>query len=297
MSRPHRSPPPSSLLFSPPPPYRTTPSSPNQAPRSPLQAPHSPLRAPHTPYRAPPPMLPTTATETSPLNSAKRLDGGRSRSQWVLCASIVLLFASTTLFLCIRFPLDEPAPHRPDPPRCSPEPVHPAPEAPKPEPEAPKYEVFWDMPLLPESDCLGYGSRVYSAKLNIYPLDEAWHNICMHDAPEVEVMGKVLEKPKWCDLRKNTRDVMGHWIVDFDEPECISSWGWMDDKGCTAEASGLRTYEATLYGHLDGGAWRDMCRRTAAIVHGTKFKGAMRCYHQEGQRVYGAWDLEDETCA
>ena len=41
-----------------------------------------------------------------------------------------------------------------------------------------------------------------------------------------------------------------------------------------------QTYEATLYGHLDAGAWRDMCRRTPAIVHGTKFTGAMRCYHQ-----------------
>ena len=51
--------------------------------------------------------------------------------------------------------------------------------------------------------------------------------------------------------------VFGHWIVDFDEPECISSWGQFDDKvcselphalprtdehsqGCTTEASGLR---------------------------------------------------------
>ena len=24
--------------------------------------------------------------------------------------------------------------------------------------------------------------------------------------------------------------VVGHWIVDFDEPECISSWGQFDDK-------------------------------------------------------------------
>ncbi|KAL1750340.1 hypothetical protein FB107DRAFT_267449, partial [Schizophyllum commune] len=238
MSHPHRSPPPSSLLFSPPPSYCTTPNSPYQAPRSSYQVPHSPSQAPHSP--APPPMLPTTATETSPLYSAKHGASGRTRSQLCLYVNIVLFLASASLFCCSRFAVDERMPHHPDPPRRSHEPVHPAPEAPKPEPEAPKYEVFWDMPLIPESECLGYGSRVYSAKLNIYPLDEEWHKICMSEAPEVEVMGKVLQKPKWCDLKKNTRDVMGHWIVDFNEPECISSWGWMDDKGCTAEASGLR---------------------------------------------------------
>ncbi|KAL1738119.1 hypothetical protein HDZ31DRAFT_51465, partial [Schizophyllum fasciatum] len=154
------------------------------------------------------------------------------------------------------------------------------------------------LPLVPAPDCMGFGTRVYSAKLNMEPPvprmadARAWHAMCIGGAPGVEVTGRILDNPSWCDADANGT-VFGHWVVDWEEQECISSWGW----GCTSEASGLRTYEATLYGRLGAGAWRDMCRRTPAIVHGTHFRGAMRCYHQEGVRVYGAWDLEDEGCA
>ncbi|TRM59663.1 hypothetical protein BD626DRAFT_572604 [Schizophyllum amplum] len=83
----------------------------------------------------------------------------------------------------------------------------------------------------------------------------------------------------------------------YDEPECINSWTAFTDKGCTADASAFRNYEARLFGRLEGGAWRDMCRRTPAIVHGEKFPGAMRCADRGEEGIWGAWDLEDETCA
>ncbi|KAL1702524.1 hypothetical protein EV121DRAFT_261901 [Schizophyllum commune] len=212
-------------------------------------------------------MLPTHASETTPLYSSKL--ERPSSFNWLSAIKYLCFSVPAVILISTSWPRTTPV-----------------------EPE-----FYWDVPLVPETDCLGYGTRAYSAKLNIVPsATKNWHKICMGEAPEVEVTGRILEKPAWCDMGIN-QTVVGHWIVDFDEPECISSWGQFDDKGCTTEASGFRTYEATLFGRLDAGAWRDMCRRTPAIVHGTKFTGAMRCYHEEGKRIYGAWDLEDETCA
>ncbi|KAL1725931.1 hypothetical protein EV714DRAFT_239716 [Schizophyllum commune] len=191
----------------------------------------------------------------------------------------------------------------------------------------PSPDVYWALPLVPEPDCMGYGMRAYTATLVIEPAPGAiiepapdapneglsgafsappgtgalsppkgWHKICMKDAPAVEVTGKVLKRPTWCDMREDST-IVGHWVVDYGEPECVSSWGWFADKGCTAEGSGLRTFESDLHGRLDAGAWRDMCRRTPAIVRGVKFTGAMRCYNRDDEGIWGAWDIEDKSCA
>ncbi|KAL1701576.1 hypothetical protein EV121DRAFT_272304 [Schizophyllum commune] len=191
----------------------------------------------------------------------------------------------------------------------------------------PSPDVYWALPLVPEPDCMGYGMRAYTATLAIEPAPGAttesapdapneglggafsappgngalsppkgWHKMCMNDAPAVEVTGKVLKRPTWCDMRED-HTIVGHWVVDYGEPECVSSWGWFADKGCTAEGSGLRTFESDLHGRLDAGAWRDMCRRTPAIVRGVKFAGAMRCYNRDDEGIWGAWDIEDKSCA
>ncbi|KAL1672083.1 hypothetical protein EV122DRAFT_225414 [Schizophyllum commune] len=193
----------------------------------------------------------------------------------------------------------------------------------------PSPDVYWALPLVPEADCMGYGKRAYTAMLVIEPAPGAvvgpatsimgpesgssaderesaaltasnvpngWHRMCMNDAPAVEVTGKVLKRPTWCDMRED-HIVIGHWVVDYGEPECVSSWGWFADKGCTAEGSGLRTFESNLHGRLDAGAWRDMCRRTPAIVRGVKFAGAMRCYNRDDEGIWGAWDIKDKSCA
>ncbi|KAI5827910.1 hypothetical protein K523DRAFT_374005 [Schizophyllum commune Tattone D] len=191
----------------------------------------------------------------------------------------------------------------------------------------PSPDVYWALPLVPEADCMGYGMRAYTATLAIEPapgaiiepasdapneglsggfsappgtaassLPKGWHRMCMNDAPAVEVTGKVLKRPTWCDMRED-HTIVGHWVVDYGEPECVSSWGWFADKGCTAEGSGLRTFESDLHGRLDAGAWRDMCRRTPAIVRGVKFAGAMRCYNRDDEGIWGAWDIEDKSCA
>ncbi|KAI5891829.1 uncharacterized protein SCHCODRAFT_02630138 [Schizophyllum commune H4-8] len=196
---------------------------------------------------------------------------------------------------------------------------------------APSPDVYWALPLVPEADCMGYGMRAYTATLVIEPasggsmhasaaprvdepassgwivesvpnalgnkpVPDGWHRMCMNDAPAVEVTGKVLKRPTWCDMRED-HTIVGHWVVDYGEPECVSSWGWFTDKGCTAEGSGLRTFESDLHGRLDAGAWRDMCRRTPAIVRGVKFLGAMRCYNRDDEGIWGAWDIEDKSCA
>ena len=97
----------------------------------------------------------------------------------------------------------------------------------------PSPDVYWALPLVPEADCMGYGMRAYTATLVIEPAPGAttehapdapneglsgafsappgtgalgppkgWHKICMNDAPAVEVTGKVLKRPTWCDMRE-----------------------------------------------------------------------------------------------
>ncbi|KAL1673029.1 hypothetical protein EV122DRAFT_294471 [Schizophyllum commune] len=155
-------------------------------------------------------MLPTHANETTPLYSPKL--ERQSSFNWLSAIKYLCFAVPAVVLICTSWPRTTPV-----------------------EPE-----FYWDVPLVPETDCLGYGTRAYSAKLNIVPFaTKNWHKICMGEAPEVEVTGRILEKPAWCDMGIN-QTVFGHWIIDFDEPECISSWGQFDDKGCTTEASGFR---------------------------------------------------------
>uniref|UniRef100_D8QEW0 Expressed protein n=1 Tax=Schizophyllum commune (strain H4-8 / FGSC 9210) TaxID=578458 RepID=D8QEW0_SCHCM len=155
-------------------------------------------------------MLPTHADETTPLFIVKLKRS--SKFDWLRAIRYLCFAVPAVILICTSWPRKTPV-----------------------EPE-----VYWDVPLVPETDCLGYGTRAYSAKLNILPpAPKDWHKICMGEAPEVEVTGRILEKPAWCNMGTN-QTVFGHWIVDFDEPECISSWGQFDDKGCTTEASGFR---------------------------------------------------------
>ncbi|KAI4519397.1 hypothetical protein K525DRAFT_226557, partial [Schizophyllum commune Loenen D] len=155
-------------------------------------------------------MLPTHANESTPLYSPK--PERPSSFNWLSAIKYLCFAVPAVILICTSWPRTTPA-----------------------EPE-----IYWDVPLVPETDCLGYGTRAYSAKLNIVAsATKNWHKICMGEAPEVEVTGRILEKPAWCDMGIN-QTVVGHWIVDFDEPECISSWGQFDDKGCTTEASGFR---------------------------------------------------------
>ncbi|KAL1734917.1 hypothetical protein EV714DRAFT_233741 [Schizophyllum commune] len=157
-------------------------------------------------------------------------------------------------------------------------------------------DVYWIMPIDAKSECAGYGSREYTAVLNIESFSAYhWHTVCMKQAPEIVIHGRTLQSPDYCDMQGGR--VIGHWTVDFDEPECTSSWGWFLDRGCTSSGSGFRFFEAELHGHLDGDTWREMCRLTPAVVRNVEFPGAMRCYDWGKKGKWGAWDIADESCA
>ncbi|TRM55945.1 hypothetical protein BD626DRAFT_636144 [Schizophyllum amplum] len=84
-------------------------------------------------------------------------------------------------------------------------------------------EVYWEVPLVADAGCLGYGTHAYTAHLHIEPTGqlhiepsapgETWHKICVEEAPEVGITGRIVERPAWCD-RDGNGTVFDHWIVD-----------------------------------------------------------------------------------
>ncbi|TRM55954.1 hypothetical protein BD626DRAFT_414886 [Schizophyllum amplum] len=153
---------------------------------------------------------------------------------------MVTLTVCTIIVLCNAHSAAPPKP-QPKPPIQSPPrvPVEPLPSFPDKLPPV-EPDMYWVLPLVPDTYCMGYGTRAYTAELYIEAVAmQDWHRICVEGAPEVEVSGKIAKRPAWCD-RDEDDAVIGHWVVDHDEPECISSWGRVDDKGCTSDASGMR---------------------------------------------------------
>ncbi|KAF9461012.1 hypothetical protein BDZ94DRAFT_1264682 [Collybia nuda] len=135
--------------------------------------------------------------------------------------------------------------------------------------------------LHPSQKCLSYGTREYTAKL-------AGTSICRETKAEIH---GVTMKPKHCEDKGAT---WATWVVDFQEPTCITSWSGLTDKGCTG--SGIRRYEQ----HLDdvpwGTDWEQMCNTTPANIHGHHFDRPTSCVNRGLWGMYGYWDINDSTC-
>ena len=79
--------------------------------------------------------------------------------------------------------------------------------------------AFWDV-VSPAPACLSYGKREYWATLQNVPEDWSAMDACM--SMPVDIKGVTVRRPYRCQraLVDGTPYLRGHWMVDWDQPDC-----------------------------------------------------------------------------
>ncbi|OAX31489.1 hypothetical protein K503DRAFT_80664 [Rhizopogon vinicolor AM-OR11-026] len=158
------------------------------------------------------------------------------------------------------------------------------------EEERQRLNMFWTDPE--SHTCTSYGTREYTARLLNVPANYNRRiEACM--ATPIQVHG-VEYKPKRCEDH-GPNNVIGHWEVNQNEPDCASYWSWYKDNGCVSPGSGQRRIEHYLENLPQGSDWREFCATTPANFRGMHFVGAQFCY-QWNFSTYGHWVFDDESC-
>ncbi|KAG1748335.1 uncharacterized protein EDB91DRAFT_1314852 [Suillus paluster] len=142
--------------------------------------------------------------------------------------------------------------------------------------------------------CTTYGTREYTARLVNVP---SYYNrrveACM--ATAIQIHG-VNYTPKWCEDH-GSNNVVGHWEVDQQQPDCVPHWDWYKDFGCVSPGSGQRRIEQHLKNIPEGADWREFCATTPASFNGVHFIGAQSCLLDPNNGgTWGYWDIDDERC-
>ncbi|CAA7268733.1 unnamed protein product [Cyclocybe aegerita] len=153
--------------------------------------------------------------------------------------------------------------------------------------------------------CLRFATREYTARLslsesaNTAASRQEMMRAC-RDTP-VEIHGRLLSTDFCQDLGFG-RGVYGYWIVDFEEPDCLTQWGEFSDLGCTTSVSEtgtplpFRRVESRLENLQPGSSWQIMCVTTPAEIYGQHFGSPAVCFNDKRAGVFGEWDMRDESC-
>ncbi|KAF8874880.1 hypothetical protein CPB84DRAFT_559307 [Gymnopilus junonius] len=156
-------------------------------------------------------------------------------------------------------------------------------------------DVAWEG-LKGGEHCLRYATREYTAKLVGQSDGQDMMKLCK-DVP-VQIHGRTLFTDFCQDLGFG-RGVWGFWVVDFEEPDCETTWGKFIDLGCNASLcneSPVRCFESHLE-HLQAGSnWQIMCTTTPADIAGHHFSTPVNCYNSANTGTYGVWDIVDSSC-
>ncbi|KAG0702055.1 hypothetical protein DFH29DRAFT_999700 [Suillus ampliporus] len=155
-----------------------------------------------------------------------------------------------------------------------------------------RLNMFWTDPE--PHMCTTYSTREFTARLVNVP---SYYNrrveACM--ATAIQIHG-VESTPKWCEDH-GPNNVVGHWEVDQQQPDCVSHWTWYKDLGCVSPGSGQRRIEQYLKNIPSGGDWREFCATTPASFNGVHFIGAQSCLlDRNNDGTWGYWDIDDESC-
>jgi len=108
------------------------------------------------------------------------------------------------------------------------------------------------------------------------------------------VHGKSMKASR-CEIQ-GSGIVYGHWTVDFDEPFCSAYWDQFKDKGCTAEGSHYRRYEAHLEGVHGGENPEVLCASAPNDFKGLHFDHPTTCANWGKYGIFGIWIVEDWSC-
>ncbi|KAF9008418.1 hypothetical protein BDQ17DRAFT_1452858, partial [Cyathus striatus] len=139
--------------------------------------------------------------------------------------------------------------------------------------------------------CIRYETRHYSAQLRNVP--EGLDPVKGCRMLGLEINGKLV-KPNECDYQ-DKRNVWGNWNINYEEATCRTWWKPPQDKGCTAEGSGYRKFEASLENVHRGDSWEKMCETTPVQFHEHSFDSPHVCYGTLFG-VYGIWNIPDNEC-
>lgn len=154
-----------------------------------------------------------------------------------------------------------------------------------------KARMRWAKPQ-PDPQCLRYGTRVWTAKLENIPANYNPATACYET--KALIHGRSL-KPDFCETDTRT-GTFGTWHIDFNEAACRTQWSSVSDKGCTSEGSGKRKYEAQLENLRSGDDWKAMCSSTPVEFHGLKFNEPHSCDDRGLWGYRGVWFIEDNIC-
>ncbi|KAG1729263.1 hypothetical protein EDB19DRAFT_125440 [Suillus lakei] len=150
--------------------------------------------------------------------------------------------------------------------------------------------MFWVD--LESHTCTTYATREYTARLGNVPSNyDRRLEACM--TKPVQIHG-IEHTPKWCKDH-GSNNVIGHWEIEQQQPDCASYWNWYKDLGCVSPGSGQRRIEHYLENLPPGGDWKEFCATTPASFLGMHFTGAQSCFERRGG-VYGHWVFDDENC-
>ncbi|KAK0501998.1 hypothetical protein EDD18DRAFT_1327873 [Armillaria luteobubalina] len=169
--------------------------------------------------------------------------------------------------------------------------------------------------LTPSIQCLRYSTREYSALLRGVPNDEDGLQWCKEK--EITIHGIHFKRPAHCTVDvDNSGDarVYGHWIVESNEPRCMTTWEDFSDKGCAAKGSHYRVgpfilvllhqsedFSKRIEAHMGNHQppwdnWREMCSTTPMDYEGYHFDHPDRCDWSFFGGVTGVWFLKDKSC-
>ncbi|KAF8837728.1 hypothetical protein BDN67DRAFT_1071243 [Paxillus ammoniavirescens] len=98
--------------------------------------------------------------------------------------------------------------------------------------------------------------------------------------------------PSRCE-DKGSHNIVGHWRVSHNEPDCNTYWRSREDKGCMSPGSRKRYIEYYLEMLPDGGDWNEFCATTPNREFGFQH---VRHYYQRGEGTYGLWEVDDFNC-
>ena len=152
--------------------------------------------------------------------------------------------------------------------------------------------AFWEV-ISPAPDCRAYGRREYWGILRNIP--EGWTAIdaCMNMPAEIKNV--TVRRPDRCAFVQGSPDILAHWMVDWDEPDCKPWYQEFHDtvspifppsvrsgythtaQGCTSRGSGTRRIEAHIVGILKEQDWRLMCASTPLVWNQITYTSPTHC--------------------
>ncbi|KAF9445812.1 hypothetical protein P691DRAFT_244828 [Macrolepiota fuliginosa MF-IS2] len=141
--------------------------------------------------------------------------------------------------------------------------------------------------------CLRYKTREYTAKSVGQNRGPAAMEECRRSRAQIH---DIELRPTFCENLGTWSGIWGHWVVDFDEPDCETSWTTFEDQGCQV-TTGSHRFTAKLDRWNRKDNWLIMCSTTPAehTLHEKKLPVPSRCERVKDV-VIGTWDVPDRSC-